>query len=85
VLLELKFEAPAPGLCIAARAEVPPLTLLVRATPFALVDEGVDERAGPLEGDAATAGGAVEVGRTFGEPTGGFLVAVDMMVITTGG
>jgi hypothetical protein len=77
-LLELRFEAPAPGLCIAARAEtgVPPLIDRLRATPFAVADEGVGARAGARDGDVDV--GSVEGLRPVGVPAGGFFVAADI-------
>jgi len=62
-----------------ARADNPPLTDLVRATLFVVVDEGVGER-GPLVADAV--GRSVDARRPLAGPTGGFLVAVDMSVVT---
>ena len=78
-LLELRFEAPAPGLCIAARAEtgVPPRIDRLLATPFAVAEVGVEARAGARDGDVAV--GSVEGLRPVGVPAaGGFLVAADI-------
>lgn len=83
MLLVLRFEAPAPGLCTAARAEtgVPPLTERARATPFVVDEEdGVGERAVPRDGDVMAAPvGSVDGRRPAAVPAGGFFVAVDMV------
>jgi hypothetical protein len=78
-LLELRFELPAPGLCIAARAETgaPPRVDRLRATPFAVAEVGVEARAGCRDGEVDV--GSVEVLRPVGVPAGGgFLVAADI-------
>ena len=74
----LRFEAPAPGLCTAARAEtgVPPRIERERATPVAIDEDGVGERAGPRDGEGI---GSVEGLRPDGLPTGGFFVAADIL------
>lgn len=74
--MELKLEAPAPGLCMAARADtgVPPLTDLALATPFAVAEAG-----GPLTGELV--GGSVEALRPVAALTGGFFVAADICMV----
>ena len=70
VLLVLRVEAPAPGLCSEARA--PPLTERFLEIPFEAVDDVGDDR------DGVDAGGSVEGRRPPLMPAGGFFGAVDI-------
>ena len=79
-LLELKFEAPAPGLVDRAGKGLP-RNDRVRTMPFVFVaDVGVEERAGPLDGGEGASVGSVDGGLRPGVvPAGGFFVAVDIV------
>ena len=84
MLLLLRFDAPAPGLCREARADrgLPPRKDRVRATPLVGAGvEGAGARDGTLDGDVVPNGESVDGGlRPPTVLTGGFFVAVDMMV-----
>lgn len=78
-LLELKFEAPAPGLIERAGKGLP-RNDRVRTRPFVFgADVGVEERAGPLDGGEGASVGSVEGLRPGVVPAGGFFVAVDIV------
>lgn len=86
MLLWLRLEVPAPGLCRAERADAPPRIERERATPFAVVDEGAGERvvgvgAGAGDRDGGAVGGSVEERRPAAVPGSGFLVVVFIVVI----
>lgn len=85
----LRFEAPAPDLCIAARAEtgVPLRIERVRATPLVVEgagdDEGVGDRDGPRGVEPGDKAGSVDGdGRRPAEPGGkGFFVLADIVIM----
>lgn len=53
----------------------------LRATPLAVAEEGVGDRAGALDGDGDAFGGSVEDLRPPAVPASGFFVAVFMVEI----
>lgn len=83
MLLLLRFDAPAPGLCNAPRADsgLPPRSDRVRDTPFV---GAVDVEDGDLVVPFVVEVGVARFGSVDGlqapaVPAGGFFVAVDMM------
>jgi hypothetical protein len=83
VLLELRFEALAPGRCTARAGRGLPLRERVRPSPFAVaaVDAAdAGERAEPLDGgDVVEFRSTKEGVRAWPDPAGGFFVTADIV------
>lgn len=82
MLLELRFEAPAPGRCTARAGKGLPLNERVRPSPFAVaaVDAAdAGDRAEPLDGGEVVEFRSTKEGvRAWPDPAGGFFVAADI-------